>query len=112
MDPFVLTVNHLILQTIEHVDARGFSGNLTDIIMFMATQENRFAYEANALEISDLPLIWNLPMKVLKETDMEPAGLSRHIVQMLQQSWPSSAVPIDVDGAANAARFLDQLMSS
>jgi hypothetical protein len=33
--------------------------------MFMATQENRFAYEANALEISDLPLIWNLPMKVL-----------------------------------------------
>jgi predicted glycosyltransferase len=53
-----------------------------------------------------------LPMKVLKEADREPARLSRHIAQMLQQSRPSSAVPIDVDGAANAARFLDQLMSS
>ena len=53
-----------------------------------------------------------LPMKVLKEADREPARLSRHIAQMLQQSRPSGAVPIDVDGAANAARFLDQLMSS
>ena len=53
-----------------------------------------------------------LPMKVLKEADMQPARLSRHIAQMLQQTRPSGAVPIDVDGAAKAARFLDQLMSS
>ena len=53
-----------------------------------------------------------LPMKVLKEADMEPASLSRHIAQMLQQTRPSGAVPIDLDGAANAARFLDQMKSS
>ncbi len=65
IEPLVLTVNHLILQFIEHADARGFSGNLTDILMVMATKDHRFAYEANALEILDTPLISNRPAKVL-----------------------------------------------
>ncbi len=53
-----------------------------------------------------------LPMKVLKEADMQPASLSRHIAQMLQQNRVADGVPIDLDGAANAARFLNQLVSS
>lgn len=54
-----------MLQVIEHIDARGFSGNLTDIVVLMARAENRFAYEANALAISDKPLVSNRPIKVL-----------------------------------------------
>ncbi|MBW2338548.1 MAG: glycosyl transferase [Deltaproteobacteria bacterium] len=53
-----------------------------------------------------------LPMKVLKETEMQPASLSRHIAQMLQQNRVVDGVPIDLDGAANAARFLNQMKSS
>jgi predicted glycosyltransferase len=53
-----------------------------------------------------------LPMKVLNETEMQPASLSRHIAQMLQQNRIADGVPIDLDGAANAARFLKQMKSS
>ena len=53
-----------------------------------------------------------LPMNVLKEAEMQPASLSRHIAQMFQQNRIADGVPIDLDGAANAARFLNQLVSS
>jgi predicted glycosyltransferase len=53
-----------------------------------------------------------LPMKVLKEADMQPARLSRHLAQMLQHSGTTGEVPLNLDGAANAARFLIQLTSS
>lgn len=65
VEPFVLTVNHLILQFIEHVDANGFSGNFTDILIFMASKENRCTYETKPLKNSDTLLISNLPIKVL-----------------------------------------------
>ncbi len=51
-------------------------------------------------------------MKVLKAAEMQPANLSRHIAQMLQQNRIADVVPIDLDGAANAARFLKQMKSS
>jgi predicted glycosyltransferase len=49
-----------------------------------------------------------LPMRVLREADLQPARLCRHMVQMLQQNRPVDPVPIDLDGAANAAGFLDR----
>jgi predicted glycosyltransferase len=49
-----------------------------------------------------------LPMRVLTEADLQPARLCRHMVQMLQQNRTVDPVPIDLDGAANAARFLDR----
>ena len=49
-----------------------------------------------------------LPMKVLNEADMQPARLSRHLAQMLQQCRVAGEVPISLDGAANAARFLNR----
>ena len=54
-----------------------------------------------------------LPMKVLEQVDMQPDSLSRHMEQILQQDRAADVVvPVNLDGAANAARFLDQLMSS
>ena len=49
-----------------------------------------------------------LPMRVLTEADLQPARLCRHMVQMLQQNRTVDPVPVDLDGAANAARFLDR----
>ena len=48
-----------------------------------------------------------LPLRVLYEADMQPAGLCRHMVDMLQQSRPAEQVPIDLHGAANSARVLE-----
>ncbi len=41
MDPFVMTVNTVFLQYIEHIDASGFSGNLIDAVLFLQPEENR-----------------------------------------------------------------------
>ena len=49
-----------------------------------------------------------LPMRVLSEDDLQPSRLCRHMVEMLQQNRTVDLVPIDLDGAANAARFLDR----
>lgn len=53
-----------------------------------------------------------LPVAVLTEQDMQPDSLSRHIAQMLQQKKFTAAVPLNLDGAANAARFLYQFCGS
>jgi hypothetical protein len=65
MDPLTLTVNNICLQYIEHVDARGYSGNLTDVLTFMASHKNRFDYKTNNLLTPPADLIANRPVKVL-----------------------------------------------
>jgi Fe-S-cluster containining protein len=35
VDPFILTVSHIFLQIIEHIDHPGLSGNLTDILLLL-----------------------------------------------------------------------------
>lgn len=65
VDPFILSVNNLFLQFIEHVDSQGFSGNLIDVLKFMASKKNRHNYKMNTLENPDTGLILNLKIKVL-----------------------------------------------
>jgi len=65
VDSLVLTVNNLFLQFIENVDFRGFSGNLIDILTFMASKKNRHNYKMNTLENPDTGLIPNMKIKVL-----------------------------------------------
>ncbi len=65
VDPFILSVNNLFLQFIEHVDSQGFSGNLIDVLKFMATKNNRHNYKRNTLNNSDTGLIPNLKITVL-----------------------------------------------
>jgi len=77
MDDFVLSVNTLFLQTIEHMDADGCTGNLLDMLGVLAVEENRQAYEDKRLKCSTAGLIANHPLKVLMippehRTRMEP----------------------------------------
>lgn len=65
MDDFVLSVNTIFLQTIEHLDAGGCSGNLLDVLQVMASRENRQFYEDDRLECATAELIVNQPLKVL-----------------------------------------------
>jgi Fe-S-cluster containining protein len=65
IDDFVLSVNTVFLQTIEHLDAGGCSGNLIDVLRKMAPQENRNHYENNRLKCANAGLISNQPLKAL-----------------------------------------------
>jgi hypothetical protein len=65
MDDFVLSVNTLFLQAIEHLDAKGCSGNLIDVLEVMASKKNRQAYENNTLKCGAAGLIANQSLKIL-----------------------------------------------
>ena len=41
IDDFVLAVNNIFLQVIEHVDQDRFTGNLTDILLFLESEQTR-----------------------------------------------------------------------
>jgi hypothetical protein len=84
IDDFVLSVNTVFLQTIEHVDAGGCSGNLVDVLQAMSDENNREAYCSSALHCSANKLIPNQPLEVLMippehRSKMEP------ILQELRQ---------------------------
>jgi len=65
MDPFVLTVNNVFLQYIEHIDQQGFSGNFTDVLLFMESEDNYKNYRIKDLTNPEEGLIKNLPMTIL-----------------------------------------------
>ncbi len=48
VDPFLVTVNTVFLQFIEHIDAGGFFGNMTDVLLFLKSETWQRQYEANA----------------------------------------------------------------
>ena len=65
IEEFTLSVNTVFLQTIEHLDAGGCSGNFFDVLNAMAGKEHRRAYEAGKLRCAELNLIPNQPLRVL-----------------------------------------------
>ena len=65
IDDFVLSVNTVLLQSIEHLDADGCSGNMLDVLMVMTGQENRQAYKEGKLDCTSTGLIQNQPLAVL-----------------------------------------------
>jgi len=87
IDDFVLSVNTVFLQTIEHVDTGGCSGNLVDVLQTMSDDKKRAAYESGALHCSANRLVVNQPLEVLMippehRSAMEP------ILQELRQIKP------------------------
>ena len=77
VDDFVLSVNTVFLQTIEHLDAGGCTGNLLDVLEVMAVKEIRQSYAGGRLDCRSAGLLANEPMKVLMipaehRTRMEP----------------------------------------
>lgn len=51
-----------------------------------------------------------IPMRILKDADIQSDRLSEHIDQMLTQSNPAISSPLNLDGAANAARYLREFL--
>ncbi len=63
VEPFVISVNNLFLQYVEHIDADGYSGNLTDVLLLMGDDEIRQQYRDASLKGDFLGLIPNHPLK-------------------------------------------------
>jgi hypothetical protein len=59
---FVLTVNTVFLQVIEHLDREGLSGNLTDLVRWLAVKENSRAYETGTLPSGTPGFATNRPL--------------------------------------------------
>ena len=53
-----------------------------------------------------------IPMKILRDKDIEPGLLCRYIQKMLLESRPSAAVPINLNGAENSAAYLKNWINS
>ena len=53
-----------------------------------------------------------IPMKILRDKDIEPLQLSRYIQEMFLESRPPGAVPINMDGAENSAIYLKNWMNT
>ena len=81
IDDFTASVNTVFLQVIEHLDAAGCSGNLIDLLPFMASKDNRRVYEKGELNCEDNGLIVNWELKVL----MIPPEHRERIEPILQQ---------------------------
>ena len=65
VDDFVLSVNTVFLQTIEHVDKDGCSGNLIDVLLRLLSVEDRRAYRNDDLRCQSNGLIPNHGLTVL-----------------------------------------------
>ncbi len=65
IDPFLLTVNNLFLQYIEHIDADGCFGNLTDILITIESEGFLDPHKLNRLQNTETGLVANRPVKHL-----------------------------------------------
>jgi Fe-S-cluster containining protein len=65
VDSFVISGNNLFFQTIENIDSPGLSGNLTDVLLFLESEDNRKYYRDHNLEKKSIELIPNHPVKSL-----------------------------------------------
>jgi predicted glycosyltransferase len=48
-----------------------------------------------------------IPMKILRNKDIEPQRISHYIHEMLLESRPVEAVPVNLDGAVQTAKYLE-----
>jgi len=88
VDPFVLTVNSLFLQYIEHADKDGYFGNLTDVLLLMQTEESRKLFEKGILKCEDTWMIPNRPIKAFLVAPEHKARIEP-ILKALQNSFSS-----------------------
>jgi Fe-S-cluster containining protein len=65
VDPFVMTLNTLFMQFVEHIDFMGFSGNFADVLLLMASKENRDHYKMNILKHPGADFVSNFKIKIL-----------------------------------------------
>jgi hypothetical protein len=87
VDDYVVTVNTIFLQTLEHIDAGGCSGNLTDVLLCLSDEDKRRDYRLNRLECRREGLIENRPLTALMVPPAQRARVSP-IIEALRNLTP------------------------
>lgn len=64
-DAFTVTINNVMMQYIEHVDQGGFTGNMLDMVVYMADAEISAAYSRGEHPAAPVNGIANAPAPVL-----------------------------------------------
>ena len=85
MDPFILSVNNVLMQFVEHVDQGGLTGNLTDVLLYLSEKENRRSYETGAVTTGENGLLANHSLAVL----MVPPEYRRPMAPVLKSLNPA-----------------------
>jgi len=65
VDDFVVTVNNIFMQVIEHVDSGRFSGNFSDVLQFLESAGNREDLSLGKIRNPPPGLIKNHPLRIL-----------------------------------------------
>jgi Fe-S-cluster containining protein len=65
IDPLILTANNLFLQYIEHIDFKGYFGNLADMLIILSKKDNLEKYLNESPVIASGAIIRNNKSKVL-----------------------------------------------
>jgi len=65
VDPFIVTVNNVFMQFIEHIDEGGFFGNFIDVLLFLENRKSKTGDRSDDMEVSRFSLLTNHPMSVM-----------------------------------------------
>lgn len=65
MDEFIITLNNVFIQYIEHVDDSGYTANLTDMLLLFSDKEKMDAYKNSGLTVPGGNLPKNSQIKML-----------------------------------------------
>lgn len=84
VDDFVVTVNNIFMQVIEHADSGRFYGNLSDILIFLESEENREKLSSGMIRNPPSGLIKNHPLRILM-IPPEHRERAEHIVEVLRK---------------------------
>ncbi|MFZ7126122.1 MAG: YkgJ family cysteine cluster protein [Desulfobacterales bacterium] len=63
--PLLLSANTIFFQTLEHIDRPGLSGNLTDVLLYLAAGDNHARYRSGSPADAVEGLLPNRPMAAL-----------------------------------------------
>ncbi len=65
VDEFILSVNNIFLQYIEHIDSQGCSGNLLDVLLYFESSEGRQNYRDGVSNCAENNLVSNRSIPAL-----------------------------------------------
>ncbi len=81
MNEITVVLHNLFAQYVEHLDAGGYTGNFSDVMLFMASAENRATYAAGGLAEVPAGMIPNHPLKTL----MIPEEFRERVLPLLKK---------------------------
>ncbi|RUA02576.1 MAG: hypothetical protein DSY89_02645 [Deltaproteobacteria bacterium] len=85
MDSYFLSAGNIFLQFTEHIDQKGLTGNLTDVLSYVCDNRKRHHYEAGAAIADVGGLLPNHPLTVL----MVPPEHRQQVSPILNQLNPA-----------------------